>query len=71
MKTYYYADKFDYGTDNSMKRYKNIISKQCGDKCNMNKMINRNKIDSSLCAIIPTRQTTMSGGDYKQRIENL
>jgi hypothetical protein len=68
MKTYYSADKFDYGTDNSMK-HNTDISKQCGNKCsNMNNMINRNKIDSSLCPILPIQT---SSSDSNQRIEDL
>ena len=69
MKTYYSADKFDYGTDNSMIRYRDIIYKQCGNKCNTNKMINRNKISSNLCPVLtPSNQPTSY---YNQRIENL
>jgi hypothetical protein len=71
MKNYFSTDTFNFTTDNSLQRYKNIIYKECNNKCsNINNIINYNKIDSSLCAITNSKMI-YTNSVYNQRIDNL
>ena len=50
MKNYFKKDKFEFGRDTSMTKYKKLIDEKCSNKCSSkNNLIKYEKIDKSLC----------------------